>query len=176
MPKPTTSKYIEVRNSPIHGKGIYAAKDIPKDARIIEYVGEKITKAEAQKRLTDIDEKAEEEGKVATYYIFELNKRYDIDGDVSWNTARLINHSCNPNCESEDDKYQIFIKALRDIKKGEELNYDYCFDFSDEYEDHPCLCGSKNCTGYIVKTAHRGILKATINRRKAKREREAKEN
>jgi uncharacterized protein len=146
--KPTTSEWIEVRYSSIHGKGVYAVKDIPKGTQIIEYVGDLITKEEADEIAGSQFEKGEkgEEGHV---YIFELNKTHDIDGNVSWNTARLINHSCEPNCETEGDDEHIWIEAMRDIKEGEELSYDYCYDV-DDYEEHPCKCGSEKCFGYII--------------------------
>ena len=82
-------------------------------------------------------------------YLFELNSRYDIDGNVSWNTAKYINHSCEPNCEVDIIEEKIWIIALRNIKKGEELSYNYEYDL-DVCLDHPCKCGSKKCAGYIV--------------------------
>ncbi|MFQ5474637.1 MAG: SET domain-containing protein [Candidatus Nanoarchaeia archaeon] len=145
----TTSEYMEVRRSKIHNNGIFAVKDIPKGAYIIEYVGEKITKKEAEKRGQKTLEEAEKNGSKGGFYLFSLNSRYDIDGDVDWNTAKWINHSCNPNCEALDDDGHIWIVALRNIKMGEELSYDYGCDLED-YESHPCRCGSPNCVGYIV--------------------------
>ena len=147
--KATTSPYIEVRKSVIHGTGVYAAKDIPKGATIIEYVGRKITKEESDRvyeRQFDRHEKDSSEGAV---YIFELNAKWDIDGNVSWNTARFINHSCAPNAEAENTTRRILIKALRKIRKGEEITYNYGYDI-DNYEDHPCRCGAPNCVGYIA--------------------------
>jgi len=82
-------------------------------------------------------------------YIFTLSKNYDIDGNVPWNTARLINHSCDPNCEAWIEGRRIHIHALRDINAGEELTFDYGFDVGC-YEDHPCRCGKPQCVGYIV--------------------------
>ena len=73
----------------------------------------------------------------------------NLDGNVPWNIARLINHSCDPNCEAWITGKRIFIHALRDIHPGEELTFDYGFDI-DSYEEHPCLCGRENCVGYIV--------------------------
>jgi SET domain-containing protein len=142
------SDYCVVRNSEIHGAGVYASKDIPKEQRIIEYLGEKIDKKESEKRANKQIEHAEETGDAAVY-IFTLSKKWDIDGNVSWNTARLLNHSCAPNCEAWIEDKQIFIYALREISLGEELTFDYGFDV-ENYEDHPCLCGSEECVGFIV--------------------------
>ncbi|MEX0920429.1 MAG: SET domain-containing protein-lysine N-methyltransferase [Candidatus Pacearchaeota archaeon] len=149
--EPTTSEYIEVRNSRIHNKGVFAAKEIPKGTEVIEYVGEKIGKREAEERADKQFKRGKDkkngEGHV---YIFELNKRYDIDGNFSWNTARLINHSCDPNCEAEiEDNKRIWITSIKDIKKGEEITFNYGYSI-DNFEDHLCKCGSKNCIGYIV--------------------------
>ncbi len=142
------SDWCEIRNSPIHGRGLFATRDIPEGMRIIEYVGEKITKAESNRRGWAQFDKAQQTGE-AGVYLFTLNKRHDIDGDVPWNAARLINHSCDPNCESQIIRGRIWILALREIKMGEELFFNYGFDL-ECYEDHPCGCGSKRCVGYIA--------------------------
>lgn len=142
------SEYCEVRQSEIHGTGVYASKAIPSGERIIEYIGEKIDKDESQRRATKQMEHAERTGDAAVY-IFTLSKKWDIDGNVPWNTARLLNHSCDPNCEAWIEGKRIFLYALRDIEAGEELTFDYGFDL-ENYEDHPCHCGSAECVGYIV--------------------------
>lgn len=142
------SELCEVRGSVIHGQGVYASQDIAEGSKIIEYIGELIDKDESENRAWAQHEHAEKTGDAAVY-IFTLSKKYDIDGNVPWNTARLINHSCDPNCEAWIEGKRIYIYALRDIKKGEELGFDYGFDI-ECYEDHPCLCGSDNCVGYIV--------------------------
>lgn len=163
------SKWVEVRGSEIHGRGVYAACDIPAETEVIEYVGELIDKEESERRAWAQIEKAKKTGDAAVY-IFTLNDEWDLDGSVEWNTARLINHSCDPNCEAftEDDE-RIVIYSKRDIKKGEELSFDYGFDL-ECYEDHPCRCGSDNCVGYIVSQEQWGELKKLV----AKAEREAK--
>ena len=148
--KPTTSEFVEVRKSEIHNKGIFAAKDIPKGTKIIEYVGKKLTKKQSEVRADELMELWEEDPEnYGGVYIFEINSKHDIDGSVNWNTDKYINHSCDPNCESDIFDGHIWITAIKDIQKGEELHYNYGYDI-DSFEDHPCECGSKNCVGYIV--------------------------
>ncbi|MFC5049503.1 SET domain-containing protein [Rubritalea spongiae] len=159
------SEVCEVRNSEIHGRGVYATQDIENETQIIEYIGEYIDKDESEKRAWDQAAVAEETGDAAVY-IFTLDKKWDIDGNVPWNDARLINHSCDPNCEAWIEEDQIFIYALRDIKKGEELTFDYGFDI-ECYEDHPCRCGSENCVGYIVSREQWPELKKRLAEKKA---------
>ncbi len=142
------SKWCEVRGSEIHGRGVYATTFIPQETQIIEYVGELIDKKESERRGLSQHEKSLKTGDAAVY-IFTLTKNYDLDGNVPWNTARLINHSCAPNCEAQVDGRRIYIYSLRDINPGEELTFDYGFDV-DCYEDHPCRCGDSECVGYIV--------------------------
>ncbi|MFZ9936518.1 MAG: SET domain-containing protein [Luteolibacter sp.] len=142
------SRFCEVRGSEIHGRGVYATCFIPKGERIIEYVGERIDKRESEKRGNAQHRKSLENGDAAVY-IFTLSRNYDLDGNVPWNTARLINHSCAPNCEAWIEGRRIFIHALHDINEGEELTFDYGFDV-ECYEDHPCRCGKPDCVGYIV--------------------------
>ena len=118
------SEYCEARSSEIHGTGVYAVKEIPTGKRIIEYLGERIDKEESERRATAQMELAEKTGDAAVY-IFTLNKKWDLDGNVPWNTARLLNHSCDPNCEAWIEEEQIFLYSLRDIEEGEELTFDY---------------------------------------------------
>lgn len=167
-PKKTTSPWAHVRRSRIHGRGVVATKDIPSGTRIIEYVGERITKAESDRRDNARLARAAKGGD-GCVYIFEVNKRHDVDGDVTWNTARLINHSCEPNCESEKVRGHIWISARRDIAKGEELTYDYGFDV-ENWRDHRCLCGSKKCVGFIVAKGQRWRLRKLLAKaRRAKK-------
>jgi hypothetical protein len=142
------SPYCEVRGSDIHGRGVYATCPIPPGTQIIEYVGELVDKHESQRRGVSQHAKSLKSGDAAVY-IFTLSKKYDIDGNVPWNTARLINHSCEPNCEAWIVGRKIFIHSLVEIQAGEELTFDYGFDV-DCYEDHRCLCGRSGCVGYIV--------------------------
>lgn len=162
----TTSPWAKVRNSAIHGRGIIATKDIPSGTKIIEYEGERITKTVSERRDEERAARAARGGD-GCVYIFEVNKRHDIDGHMAWNTARLINHSCEPNCQSENLRGHIWITAQRDIAKGEELTFDYGFDV-ENWQEHPCRCGSPKCVGYIVAKSHRWRLKKKLA--KARRE------
>jgi SET domain-containing protein len=156
----TTSEWAHVWQSPIHGRGIRASRDIPSGTRIMEYVGERITKAESERR--DAARAAREaEGGDGCVYIFEINQRHDLDGHMEWNTARLINHSCEPNCQSEKVRGRIWISARRDIAAGEELSFDYGFDV-ENWRQHPCRCGSPKCVGYIVAKSHRWRLRKRL--------------
>ena len=158
------SELCEVRGSTIHGRGVYATGAIAAEGKIIEYVGEIITKEESGKRGTKQQERADAHGDAAVY-IFNLTKKCDIDGNVPWNVARLINHSCEPNCEAWSRGKRIFIHALTDIAEGEELTFDYGFDV-ECYEDHPCLCGRVSCVGYIVSRSQWEILDDKLGRTK----------
>lgn len=159
------SELCEVRGSDIHGRGVYATRQIPAKTRIIEYVGELVDKKESDRRANAQHAKSLKTGDAAVY-IFTLSKTWDIDGNVPWNTARLINHSCNPNCEAFIEGRKIFIYSLREIAEGEELTFDYGFDV-DCYEDHPCLCGSDGCVGYIVSREQWPKLKEKLGKTKA---------
>ena len=129
---------INFRGSAIDRLGGFSRTDIPVGARVIEYVGERIAKAESRQRCEANNE-----------YIFTLDDEHDLDGNVPWNPARLLNHSCAPNCEAELDEDRIWIVALRDIKEGEELTFNYGYDL-ENYREHPCRCGAPGCVGYIV--------------------------
>ncbi len=161
---------LVVKRSSIHNRGVFARRQIPKGTRVIEYVGEKITKAESERRADRQLGRAKQDAAAGAVYIFELNKRYDIDGNVAYNLARLINHSCDPNCETGIVRGHIWISAIRDIAKGEELSYNYGYDM-DNYEDHPCRCGSRNCQGYIVAEEERGKLKRARAKKKQEKRR-----
>lgn len=163
--KVTVSPYIVVRDSMIHSKGVFAKRDISKGTRVIEYVGERISKAEAHRRADVPLARAQTDKRYGAVYLFELNKRYDIDGDVPFNPARFINHSCHPNCETDIIRGRIWIIALRDIPKGEEVTYNYGYGF-DDYEEHECRCGSARCVGYILAEEHWAKLRRRIVRKK----------
>ena len=140
-------KLYKVKKSNIDKRGLWAAKNIKKGTKIIYYRGKIITKKETERNPKYDNEKA--------IYLFNLNSRYDLDGDFKYNTARLINHSCDPNCEVAGKGLKLWIFALREIKKGEELSYDYGFGYDENYKDYTCKCKSKNCCGYIVREGSR---------------------
>jgi uncharacterized protein len=129
---------VLIRSSSIHGTGGFAARDLKADTHIIEYVGERITKTESLRRC-ELDNP----------YIFALDDEWDVDGDVAWNPARFLNHSCAPNCEVQIIDDRLWVIACRDIRAGEELTFNYGYDLVD-YREHPCRCGSPECVGYMV--------------------------
>ena len=141
----------KIKKSHIDTKGLYAAKNIKSGKLVIKYKGKLITKKE-----TDTNPKFDNDKAI---YLFNLNNRYDLDGDFKYNDARLINHSCNPNCEVEGKGLKLWITAIRDIKKGEELSYDYGFGYDEDYKQFVCKCGAKNCVGYIVREGSRWRIK-----------------
>jgi len=140
-------KLYKIKKSNINKRGLYASKNIKAGAKIIEYVGKLISKKEAQQNSKFDNSK--------DIYLFNINEKWDLDGDWSFNTARLINHSCNPNCEVEGEGLKLWISSLTEIKKGEELTYDYGFGYDSDYKQFPCKCRSKNCCGYIVREESR---------------------
>tara|TARA_B100001750_G_C15124470_1_gene406683 strand:+ start:136 stop:594 length:459 start_codon:yes stop_codon:yes gene_type:complete len=147
-------KLYKIKKSNIDNKGLIAAKDIKKGTKIIEYKGKLISKKESEENPKFDNEKR--------IYLFEINKRYDLDGDFRFNTARLINHSCNPNCEVAGKGLKLWIESTKDIKKGEELSYDYGFSFDESFKNYPCRCNSSNCCGYIVRQESRWRIKKSI--------------
>ena len=166
-PSPSKSKsnpWICSRDSAIHGRGVYAQCDIPYKTRVIEYTGERITKTEAhqreQQRLT-----RQKRGGDDCVYIFNLNKKHDLDGRSTRNIARLINHSCAPNCRADKIRGRIWIVARRDIASGEELTFDYGFPYA-EWRLHPCRCGSPRCVGFIVNKDQRWRVRRLLRRKR----------
>ncbi len=148
-PPIVTSPLVEVRNSPIHGRGVYAKHRIVKGGRIIEYLGDRVSHAEADRRY---ELKADDDGHT---FLFIVDNRTVIDAGVGGNAARYINHGCDPNCETVTENRRIFIEAIRTIKPGEELCYDYqlVWESTDDPEDlklYTCRCGAKNCRGTML--------------------------
>lgn len=144
-----TKPLFEVRHSPVHGLGVFALQPIPKGTRLIEYVGERISHAEADRRYEDKDPNDNHT------FLFIVDRRTVIDAGVNGNEARFFNHSCDPNCESVIENRRVFIETIRDIKPGEELSYDY--QIQREPDDPPnvdeifaCRCGSPKCRGTML--------------------------
>jgi hypothetical protein len=156
QPQPTkggpaivNSPLIEVRNSPVHGRGVFAVAPIRKGARIIEYLGDRVSHDAADKRYEDHDESDNHT------FLFIVDKHTVIDAGVGGNDARFINHQCKGNCESIIEHRRVFIDATRDIAPGEELGYDY--EIGREKDDPPnvdeiyaCRCGSPQCRGTML--------------------------
>ncbi len=145
----SSSRRIQTRRSGVHGKGVFAVQDIAEGETLIEYVGEVISWAEAQRRHPH-DPKDPNH----TFY-FHVDEDHVIDAKHGGNSSRWINHSCDPNCEADEVDGRVFIKALRNIKAGEELNYDYGLIIDEPYTkklkaEYPCWCGSKNCRGTLL--------------------------
>ena len=143
------SPLVEARNSPIHGRGVYAIMPIKKGARVIEYLGERISHGEADARY---EKKGDDDGHT---FLFIASNRTVIDAAVDGNDARFINHSCNPNCETVIENSRVFIDAIRNIKVGEELGYDYQLTWEStddpaELAMYACCCGAKRCRGTML--------------------------
>jgi SET domain-containing protein len=139
---------IKMRDSKIHGRGVFATRAIPKGTRLCEYKGERITWREADRRYPD-----DPNGPSHTF-LFSLGKVV-IDANRKGNVARWINHSCNPNCEAVEDESRIFIEAIRDIGRGEELGYEYNITFDERHtkalkQRYACRCGAKACRGTLL--------------------------
>ena len=150
-------KLYRIKKSKIDNRGLYAATNIKKNTKIIEYKGKIITVKETETNPKFDNDKA--------IYLFNLNKKYDLDGDFKYNTARLINHSCDPNCEVDGVGLKLWIYAIKDIKINEELTYDYGFSFDKDYKDFPCRCGAKKCVGFIVNSQSRWRIKKLKKRK-----------
>jgi SET domain-containing protein len=141
---------FELRRSPIAGVGAFATRLIKKGTRIIEYTGERISNAEADRRY--------DEDKMASHhtFLFTLNKRTVVDAAVGGNESRFINHSCAPNCEAViEDGRRIYIEAIKDIPPGVELLYDYQYErtedhTADDERFYACRCGAPTCRGTIL--------------------------
>jgi SET domain-containing protein len=141
---PAPGRRVQVRRSGVHGKGVFALKDIAEGETLYEYVGEVISWDEAQERHPHDPSDPNH-----TFY-FHVNEDRVIDALHGGNSSRWINHSCNPNCEADEENDRIYIKALRNIKAGEELNYDYGLIIDEPYTpklkaEYPCWCGSPHC-------------------------------
>ena len=140
---------IQTRRSGVHGKGVFAVQDIAEGDVVIEYVGEIVSWDEAQERHPH-DPKDPNH----TFY-FHIDEDRVIDAKYGGNSSRWINHACEPNCVADEDEGRVFIKALRNIRAGEELNYDYGLIIDERYTpklkaEYPCWCGAKSCRGTLL--------------------------
>ncbi|CAN7554965.1 SET domain-containing protein [Polaromonas sp. LjRoot131] len=145
----TDGRRIQTRRSGVHGKGVFAVQDLAEGETLIEYVGEIINWKEALRRHPH-DPKDPNH----TFY-FHIDEEHVIDAKHGGNSSRWINHSCKPNCEADEEGGRVFIKALRNIKAGEELFYDYGLIIDAPYTkkllaEYPCWCGAKNCRGTLL--------------------------
>ena len=140
---------IQTRRSGVHGKGVFAVQSLAEGETLIEYGGEVISWKEALRRHphdpTDPNH---------TFY-FHIDDKHVIDGKQGGNSSRWINHSCQPNCEADEEGGRVFIKTLRNIKPGEELFYDYGLIIDAKYTkklkaEYPCWCGAKSCRGTLL--------------------------
>lgn len=143
------SRRIQTRRSGVHGKGVFALQNLAEGETLIEYVGEVISWKEALRRHphdpTDPNH---------TFY-FHVDEKHVIDAKHGGNSSRWINHSCQPNCEADEDGGRVFIKALRNIEAGEELFYDYGLIIDAKYTkklkaEYPCWCGAPSCRGTLL--------------------------
>ena len=155
------TRRIVQRRSPIHGNGVFAARDIPAGTTLIEYRGRRLTHNQADRAYGGDVESGHT-------FLFTLNDKYLIDANVGGNVARWINHGCSPNCEAlvaEDEdgdpsKDRVVIDSIRAIRAGEELTYDYGITLEDRHTPRlkaiwACRCGSPKCTGTMLKPKRR---------------------
>ena len=175
-PAPAPSgKRIQTRLSGVHGKGMFAVQDLAEGETLIEYVGEIISWKEALKRHphdpTDPNH---------TFY-FHVDDKHVIDAKHGGNSSRWINHSCAPNCEADEKKGRIFIKALQNIPAGKELFYDYGLIIDAPYTkqlkaEYPCWCGAPNCRGTLLAPKDKKVkaVKAEKKDKKNKKDSQAK--
>ena len=151
----------------MHGKGVFALQDLAEGETIIEYVGEIISWDEAQDRHPHDPNDPNH-----TFY-FHVNEDRVIDALHGGNSSRWINHSCDPNCEADEENDRIFIKAIRNLLAGEELSYDYGLIIDEPYTkklkaEYPCWCGSANCRGTLLSPKERKDTPKIPSQKKAK--------
>jgi hypothetical protein len=158
---------IEVRDSKVHGKGVFALRQIVKGTRIIEYLGERVSHQEADRRYEDKD------ANDSHTFLFIVDSRTVIDAGVDGNDARFFNHSCDPNCESVIENKRVYIEAVRTIEPGQEMTYDY--GIQREPEDPPnideifaCRCGFEKCKGTMLSPADPPKKRKAAARKKPK--------
>ena len=154
-----------VRDSDIHGRGVFAARRVRKGTRIVEYTGERISNKEADRRYDDTRMKRHHT------FLFTLDSKTVIDGAIKTGggDASFINHSCEPNCEAVITGRKIFIHALHTIEPGEELAYDYQYERTGKNDAelekfYVCKCGAPSCRGSIMKPAKNKTPRARARR------------
>ena len=146
--------FYEIRRSSIHGRGAFALRRIRKGTRIVEYTGQRISDEEADRRDRS-------NGQIHEHtFLFSTSDHGCIDAGRGGNSARYINHSCNPNCEAVDEDGRIFIEAIRNIQPGVELSYDYMLTgpaprTKAERAKVACFCGAPNCRGIMTAARRR---------------------
>jgi SET domain-containing protein len=161
------SDLIEVRRSDVHGLGIFATQRIVKGTRIIEYVGERVSHDEADRRYEEKD------ANDSHTFLFIVDSKTVIDAGVDGNDARFFNHSCDPNCESVVQNKRVFIEAIRTVEPGTELTYDYQIQREDDDPDNidevfACRCGFAQCRGTMLWPTERKPPAKSKGKRKSK--------
>jgi uncharacterized protein len=157
MASSSSNRKILVKRSPIHGNGVFATQLIPANTKIIEYKGTVIDNDEAARLYGDNTD-------TGHTFLFTLNAHYLVDANRNGNSARWINHSCDPNCHAlvyvnvhgDERKDKLWLESLRDIQAGEELNFGYGITLSQRHTARmkaiwACRCGSPKCTGTMLK-------------------------
>lgn len=137
------------RKSGIHGRGVFALTDIPKEARLMEFLGERISNEEADRRYGDLH------ANTAHTMLLAVNDDVVIDTTHTRGSARWVNHSCVPNCEAVEDEGRVYIEARRAIRAGYELLFDYDLLVEGRQteklkRDHACYCGAPRCRGTMI--------------------------
>jgi uncharacterized protein len=170
---PNTGKRIQTRRSGVHGKGVFALCDLAEGEMLIEYIGEVISWREALRRHPHDPLNPNH-----TFY-FHIDDKHVIDGKAGGNSSRWINHACKPNCEADEQKGRVFIKALRNIAAGEELFYDYGLIIDSKYTpkllaEYPCWCGARKCRGTLLAPKEKSEKKSRGN--KAEKKKSKKDN
>jgi len=168
-PPIVSSALVEVRDSGVHGRGVFAVAPIKKGTRILEYLGDRVSHDVADQRYENHDENDNHT------FLFIVDRNTVIDAAIGGNDARFVNHQCSGNCESAIENRRVFIDAVRDIKPGEELGYDY--EIGRDKDDPPnvdeiyaCRCGTPKCRGTMLEPAK----KETAKRRKKTKARKSR--
>ncbi|MBI2391710.1 MAG: SET domain-containing protein-lysine N-methyltransferase [Deltaproteobacteria bacterium] len=140
---------VKVKRSRVHGQGLFAAEDIAEGTPIIEYTGERVTRAEARRRYASRPD--------AAVQLLAIDARTSIDGAVGGSDARFANHACSPNAQLLVYKKRVFLVAIEPIAKGEEITYDYALEITGDVDaitamvETVCSCGSPECRGTMLR-------------------------